>query len=257
MQLRPNLFKTRLADDQTQYGLWVNLADPIAAEISAGAGFDWLLLDGEHAPNNIRTLLNQLQTVEAYPVSPLVRPPNDDPVLLKQLLDIGVQTFLIPMVDSAEQAQRIVASVRYPPAGVRGVATTRASRWGRIPEYWKIVDDEICVVTQIETLAGLENLEAIAETEGVDALFVGPADLGAALGHLGQPNHPEVVSTVQTALGRIRDTGKAAGVLGVTPQLASTYAAAGATFVGVGVDTAVLATATSNLAAQFKGSPQV
>lgn len=251
MQMPRNQFKARLNDDRVQYGLWVSLADAVAAEIAAGAGFDWLLLDGEHAPNDLRSLLGQLQAVAAYPVSPIVRPVHGNPALIKQVLDIGAQTILVPMVESVDHAIEMVRAVRYPPAGIRGVATARGARWGRVDDYWAHADDEMCVIAQIESLAGLEQLEGIAAVEGIDALFVGPSDLGAALGYLGQPNHPSVKAAVCNALARIRATGKAAGVLGATTELATEYGQAGATFVGVGSDTSTLARSTQALADQF------
>lgn len=251
MKVSQSRFKARLSEDVVQYGLWVSLADSVAAEITAGAGFDWILIDGEHSPNDLRTMLYQLQAVEAYPVSPIIRPVRGDAVLVKQYLDIGVQTILVPMVETVEHAEEMVKAVRYPPAGIRGVATARGARWGRVDDYWEEADDQMCVIAQIESLAGLDNLEAIAAVPGIDGLFVGPSDLGAALGYLGQSNHPKVKAAVADALARIRATGKAAGVLGVTPELAKEYASAGATFVGVGVDTAILAKATKALADQF------
>ncbi len=251
MEMPKNVFKARLAADKVQYGLWVSLADSVAAEITAGAGFDWILLDAEHSPNDIRTLLQQLQAVGAYPVSPIIRPVRGDVALIKQYLDIGAQSILVPMVETAEHAAEMVGAVRYPPDGVRGVATARGSRWGRVDDYWTQANEQMCVVAQIESLTGLENLESIAAVPGIDALFVGPSDLGAALGYLGQANHPEVKAAVAAALGRIRATGKAAGVLGVTPELAVEYVNAGATFVGVGTDTGILASGTKALADRF------
>lgn len=251
MEIPRNRFKARLSDGGIQYGLWVSLADAVSAEITAVAGFDWVVIDGEHAPNDLRSILAQLQAVQAYDVSPIVRPVRGDVALIKQLLDIGAQTILVPMVESADQAEEMVAAVRYPPAGIRGVATARGARWGRVDDYWSQSDDQMCVIAQIETLVGLDSLEEIATVDGIDALFVGPSDLAAALGYLGQPNHPEVKATVTNALARIQATGRSAGVLGVTPELAMIYAAAGATFVGVGVDTIVLANALAALASQF------
>lgn len=247
-----NTFKARLNEPGIQYGLWVSLADPIAAEISAGAGLDWLLIDGEHSPNDLRTVLGQLHAIQNHTPSAIVRPLKGDVALIKQYLDIGVQTILVPMVESADQAAEMVRAVRYPPVGLRGVATARAAQWGRIEGYANRADSEMCVIVQIESAEGLRHLDAIAAVEGVDALFVGPSDLGAALGHLGDPNHPEVRAAVSSALGAIRSAGKAAGVLGATPELAREYATAGATFVGVGVDTILLAKATRALADSFK-----
>ncbi len=244
MNLPPNRFKQGLAGDRVQYGLWVSLADPVAAEIAAGAGFDWLTIDQEHAPNDARSTLAQLQAMSAYPVEPIVRPLQADRALVKQAMDLGARTILVPMVDTPEIA-----------AGTRGVASARAARWGRVADHWNRADGDACLVVQIESTTALDQLEAIAAVDGVDALFVGPSDLGAALGHLGEANHPEVRATVCRAIRAIRAAGKAAGVLGTSPELAREYADAGASFVGVGVDTLVLARATTDLRRRFAEDP--
>jgi len=253
MELRQNHLKRDLASGAARYGLWAGLADPVAAEIVAGSGLDWMVIDAEHAPNDLRTVLAQLQAVAAYPIEPIVRPVRADPALIKQYLDLGAQSILAPMVESAAQAEELVAAVRYPPRGIRGVATARAARWGRVSGYWAGADDEICLIVQIETPAAVAAIDEIAAVDGVDALFVGPSDLGAALGHLGQPARAEVRSAVSDAITAISATGKAAGVLAATPDLAVEYAAAGATMVGLGVDTILLARATSDLADRFLG----
>lgn len=254
MDMPRNRFKQRLGGNATQYGLWVGLADPVAAEISAGAGFDWLLIDAEHGPNDLRTVLAQLQAVHAYDVAPMVRPVRRDASLIKQFLDLGAQTILAPMVDTAEQAVSLVSSLRYPPRGHRGVATARASRWGRVTDYWAQADEEACLVVQIESRTGLDNLEAIAVVDGVDAVFVGPSDLGASLGHLGRTSDARVVDVVADAIERIVSVGTPAGVLATNPEIARRYEAAGASFIGVGVDTLLLAQATSALADWFRTS---
>ena len=240
---------------QPQIGLWLGLADPYCAEVCAGAGFDWLLIDGEHAPNDVRSVLAQLQVLAAYPVSPVVRLPIGEAWLIKQYLDLGVQTLLIPMVETAEQARALVAATRYPPRGVRGVgsALARASRWNRVQGYLHRADEGVCLLVQIESALGLANLEEIAATEGVDGLFIGPADLSASLGHLAQPNHPEVQSAIEDAVARILGHGKAAGILASDEALARRYLELGCTFVAVGVDTSLLARATQDLAAKFRG----
>jgi len=176
-----NKFKEALQGGKKLIGLWSSFADPYATEIVAGAGFAWLLLDAEHAPNDVRSVLSQLQTIAAYPTNPVVRLPVGDPVLIKQYLDIGAQTLMIPMVEEREHAQMLVSATRYPPQGVRGVASARASRWGAIPNYFSCANDSVCLLLQIETERGLENLDAISQVEGVDGIFIGPSDLAASL----------------------------------------------------------------------------
>ena len=255
MKLPINTFKQRLKAEQ-QIGLWVGLADPYCAELAANAGFDWLLLDAEHAPNDLRALLGQLQAVAAYPGHPIVRPPIGDAVLIKQLLDIGAQTLLVPMVESAEQAAELVRAMHYPPKGIRGVgaALARASRWNNIATYLAEADEQMCLLVQVESLKGLENLDAIAAVEGVDGVFIGPADLSAAMGHRGNPGHPEVQAAIEDAIARIRAAGKAAGILSADEKLARRYLELGCAFVAVGVDTSLLMRSLKTLAATFKGA---
>ena len=254
MQLPVNEFKRQLTRPGVTYGLFSGLVDPAAAEVIAGAGFDWMLIDSEHAPHDLRTILAQLQAAAPYDVPVLVRPDVGETVLIKRLLDIGALTLLVPMVESAEQAQRIVAATRYPPAGVRGVATSvnRAARWGSVDDYLAHADDEICVICQIETVTGAQAIESIAAVEGVDALFVGPSDLAASLGKIGQPRHPDVLAAVDDAIGRAVTTGKPVGVFATAPDLVERWTALGATFVAVGVDIPLLAKATVDLAAAYR-----
>ena len=243
MQMIRNQFKRRMLAGEVQYGLWVGLTDPICAEIAACAEFDWLLLDAEHAPNDIRTLLSQLQAIAPYATQAIVRPVEGRVSLIKQMLDLGAQTLLVPMVESAEQAQELVRAVRYPPGGIRGVGTAlaRAARWNLIKDYFQEANDEICLVLQVESQTAIDNLPAIAAVEGVDAVFVGPADLAGSLGHLGKPTHPEVQAVIEKALTTIVKAGKAAGVVAANKELAESYVKHGATFVGVGTDTVLLA----------------
>ena len=254
MQTPDNLFKQALARGQAQIGLWQALADPYAAEICAGSGFDWLLLDGEHAPNDLRSLLAALQSVAPYPTHPVVRVPHGDTALIKQVLDIGATTVLVPMVESAEQARELVRAMRYPPQGVRGVGSfiARAARWSRYPNYLHEANQRVCLLVQVETQTALEQLDAIAAVEGVDGVFIGPADLSASMGYLGQPTHPDVRAAIDSAIGRILLAGKAPGILCGDETLARHYLALGALFVAVGVDTSLLVRATSALAASFK-----
>ncbi|WP_102128575.1 4-hydroxy-2-oxoheptanedioate aldolase [Deinococcus planocerae] len=248
-----NPFLRALRARELQVGLWLALADPYCAEVCAGAGFDWLLIDGEHAPNDVRSTLSQLQAVAPHPVAPIVRPVVGETWLIKQYLDLGVQTLLVPMVETAEQARALVAATRYPPRGVRGVgsALARASRWNRVPDYLHRADDEICLLVQVESRRGLENLEEIAAVEGVEGVFIGPADLSASLGHLGRPGHQEVQDAIGRAIATIVASGKAAGILSSDEAQARGYIAQGCTFVAVGVDVSLLARATGDLAARF------
>jgi 4-hydroxy-2-oxoheptanedioate aldolase len=254
MQTPVNQFKLALQQQRAQIGLWLGLANPYSAELCAGAGFDWLLLDGEHAPNDLRSLLAQLQAVAPYPAHPVVRPPEGDTALIKQILDLGAQTLLVPMVETPEQAARLVAATRYPPQGVRGVgsALARASRWNSVPGYLDEADAQMCLLVQVESRTGLDNLEAIARVDGVDGIFIGPADLSASLGHRGDPGHPEVRRAIDDAVAAIVASGKAAGILWSDERLARHYLDLGCTFVAVGLDTSLLAQATRTLAQRFR-----
>ncbi|MFL9867583.1 4-hydroxy-2-oxoheptanedioate aldolase [Paraburkholderia fungorum] len=254
MSLPQNTFKRALAEGKPQFGLWAALADAYVTELLATAGFDWLLIDNEHAPNDVRSTLAQLQAVAAYASHPVVRPVRSDSALIKQLLDIGAQTLLLPMIDTAEQAADAVAATRYPPQGIRGVgsALARASRWNRIPDYLNTAADELCVLVQVETVQGLENLSAIAAVEGVDGVFFGPADLSASMGLLGKPGDARVREAICSGIRTVRDAGKAAGVLAPDAGIAAEYLAAGATFVAVGTDTGLLSRAAADLAASYK-----
>ncbi|PWU29352.1 MULTISPECIES: 4-hydroxy-2-oxoheptanedioate aldolase [unclassified Pseudomonas] len=258
MHIPLNTFKQRLQSGDAQIGLWLGLADPYCAELAANAGFDWLLLDGEHAPNDLRSLLGQLQAVAPYPAQPIIRPVVGDTALIKQLLDIGAQTLLVPMVDTAGQAAELVRAMRYPPFGVRGVgsALARASRWNSIPGYLDEADAQMCLLVQVENLEGLANLDAIAAVDGVDGVFIGPADLSAAMGHRGNPGHPDVQAAIEDAIVRIQRAGKAAGILSADEKLARRYLELGAKFVAVGVDTSLLMRSLRELAGRFKGGAQ-
>jgi len=253
MRLPENLFKRALIQGHQQIGLWCSLSSPYAAEIVAGSGFDWLMFDTEHSPNDLRTVLGQLQAVAAYPVSTVVRPASNDVVLIKRLLDIGVQTLLIPYVQSASEARKAVAATRYAPDGVRGVSgLTRATRFGRVQGYAERASDEICVIVQIETQQSLDELEIIAAVDGVDGIFIGPADLAASLGHVREPNHPVVREAVEDAVRRVLACGKPAGIL--TPDLAFAERCMeiGTTFTATGVDVGILARGTEQLAMQSR-----
>ncbi len=258
MQIPVNAFKRALQQGRPQVGLWVGLADSYVIELLAGTGFDWLLIDAEHAPNDPRSVLRQLQALAPYPVHPIVRPVTGSVEIVKQYLDLGVQTLLIPMVETAEQAARMVAATRYPTRGIRGVgsALARASRWNQIDHYLERCDEEMCVLVQVESAAGLENLESIAAVAGVDGVFFGPADLSASMGLLGKPTDPAVQAAIARGIATVTRAGKAAGSLSGDNGVARDYLAQGATFVAVGVDTSLIVKAATQLAAVFKrGQP--
>jgi 4-hydroxy-2-oxoheptanedioate aldolase len=257
MQLPVNPFKKALKERRPQIGLWQGLASPYSTEICAGAGFDWLLLDGEHSPNDLMNLLQMSQVVAGYPgVNAVARIPlgagNVGQMLCKQYLDLGIQNLLVPMVDTAEQARDIVRWMRYPPQGIRGVAGARGSRWGRYPNYVKEANDQVCLLVQVETQQALDNLDAIIDVEGVDGVFIGPSDLSASLGYVGQATHPEVFKVIEGIVAKVNKAGKAAGILSLEEQHAKHWLSLGVLFVAVGTDVSLLAKATSGLAAKFK-----
>lgn len=250
-----NTFKQKLKTEQ-QIGMWVGLANSYCAEIAANAGYDWLLVDGEHAPNDVRSILEQLQAIAPYASQAVVRPVTGSVPIIKQLLDVGAQTLLIPMVESAQQAELMVSATRYPPEGIRGVgaALARASRWNNITDYLQHAEDEICVLVQVESKKGLENLDEILAVDGIDGVFIGPADLSAALGYRGQAGHPEVQKIINDTIQKIRQAGKAAGILSADESLAKTYLALGTEFVAVGVDTSLLMKSMTQLLGKFKNT---
>lgn len=248
-----NLLKKRLAAGETLFGCWLAMADPYVAEIAAATGFDWLLIDGEHAPNDIRSLSGQLAAVLASAALPVVRPVNDDPAAIKQLLDIGAQSLLVPMVETAEQARAILRATRYGPQGTRGVGASmaRASRFGSITDYLVTANAQVCLLLQIESRAGLQALDEMLTIDGVDGVFLGPSDLAADMGFPGQPAHPQVKAAVLDALARIRAAGRTAGVLTTDPAYIAETRAAGANFVGVAVDMTLYTGAMRALAATY------
>lgn len=256
-----NEFKKALQKKRPQIGFWMSLVNPSAAEICALAGFDWLVIDGEHSPNDLRSIQAQLQTLAAYPAShAVVRVPvghgHVGTALIKQYLDLGAQNIIVPMVDTAEQAAQLVQAMRYPQddgqGGVRGMAGARASRWGHLTDYYKRANAEVCLIVQAESREALNNLDAIAATPGVDGVFIGPADLSASLGHVGNAAHPEVQAAIADAIARILKAGKAPGILTPDRQLAAHYLSLGAVFVAVGLDTQILMRQTTELVAHFK-----
>ncbi len=258
MKIPHNDFKSGLKQGDTLFGLWLGLGETFSAEICAGAGFDWLLIDAEHGPNDLRSILSQLQAIAPYASHPVVRPPQGDHVLIKQLLETGVQTLLIPMVETAGQARGLVEAMRYPPAGIRGVgsALARASRWGRIDNYADEANGQMCLLVQVETRQGYECLDEILAVDGIDGIFFGAADLAASYGYLGQSTHPEIVAAILDGLNRVRAAGLAGGVLCSDRSLNERYMAAGARFVAVGVDALLLTGATTALRQSYKPDPE-
>lgn len=253
LQLKPTLRDAVRDARRPLYGGWVTTGSPVAAEIMAGSGLDWVLIDMEHAPNGLESVLAQLYAVSAYPVTPVVRVPVGDTVVVKQVLDLGAQTILVPMISTAEHARDVAAAAQYPPLGRRGVgsALARSARWNRVDDYLKNGAEHVSVFVQIETIEAVENAAAIAQTPGIDGVFVGPSDLAASMGLLGQQNHPDVVAAVKTTFARVATTGKPLGVNAFDPERADDYTADGAGFVLVGADAALLARGSEALAKRY------
>jgi 4-hydroxy-2-oxoheptanedioate aldolase len=241
MDIPVNGFKKAISSNTLQLGIWSSLADSISVEILANTGMDWILLDTEHAPNELPMVFRQLQAIDSGTAHPIVRPPWNDMVMIKRFLDAGAQSLLIPMVQNAEEARRAVAATRYPPHGVRGYASaSRASAYAQIDGYFDRYMNEICVLVQIETKVALDNIESIAAVEGVDGIFIGPGDLSADLGYLGKPGHPEVIRIIDAAIARIKASGKPAGILTGDESLARHFIEQGCLFVAVGSDIGLL-----------------
>jgi 4-hydroxy-2-oxoheptanedioate aldolase len=253
MDLPRNRFKHAIAAGRLQIGLWCSLCSNIAADIVRDSGFDWLLIDTEHSPNEIPDVLSQLQACEGGAATPIVRPAWNDLVIIKRCLDIGAQTLLVPYVQSPDEAKRAVEAVRYPSAGVRGVAVaSRASRYGRVTDYLKNANGEICLLVQVETRSAMDQLEAIAAVEGVDGVFIGPSDLSASLGHIGNPAHPEVQKALENCVRRLKAAGKPAGILTGNEEEVRRYIDWGYTFVAVGSDVGLLSRGADALAKKFR-----
>ena len=253
LRLTPNFRDALAGAERPLAGMWVCSGSPLVAEICAGAGLDWLLIDMEHSPNGLESALAQLQAVAAYPVTPVVRVPIGDVVTIKQVLDLGAQNLLVPMVSSRADAEAAVAAVRYPPRGTRGVgsALARSARWNRVDGYLEHADDHVSLFVQIETAAGVEAAAEIAAVDGIDGVFVGPSDLAASMGLLGRQTHPDVVAAAVRTFDAVRAAGKPVGVNAFDPAAADAYLAAGASFVLVGADVALLARGSEALAARF------
>jgi len=253
MDLPENRFVRALRNRKQQVGLWCSLPGAYAAEAVAGSGFDWLLFDTEHSPGDPLTVLAQLQAVAPYEVSAVVRPASNDPVLIKRFLDVGAQTLLIPYVQNVEEARSAVMAMHYPPKGIRGVSgLTRATRFGRVEGYARRAAEELCLLVQLETRVAMESLEDIAAVDGVDGVFIGPADLAASLGHAGEPGHPEVVAAVEDAIHRVRACGKPVGVLTTDATFARRCIELGTTFTAVAIDVGILARGSDQMAKRFQ-----
>jgi 4-hydroxy-2-oxoheptanedioate aldolase len=251
--IQTNHFKRAIAQGRQQIGLWCSLPSAYAAEIVAPAGFDWLLFDTEHSPSSVPTVLSQLQAAAPYEVSAAVRATTNDTAQIKRLLDIGAQTLFIPYVESAEEAQSAVRAMRYPPEGIRGVSgLTRANRFGRVENYFGLAAQELCLIVQVETQQALDQLEAIANTDGVDGIFIGPADLSASLGYPGDQGNPAVVKAIEDAVRRIRACGKPSGILTANKAFAQHCIDIGTTFTAVGIDIGILTRGAEALAQEFK-----
>jgi 4-hydroxy-2-oxoheptanedioate aldolase len=254
MDMPQNAFKHAIAKGELQIGLWCSLCSPITAEIVSHSGFDWLLLDTEHSPNEVPDLLAQLQAVQAGTASAIVRPAWNDIVLIKRFLDIGAQTLLIPFVQTPDEARRAVEATRYPPGGIRGITGSgRASRYGRVKDYLKNASQEICLLVQVETRSALDQIEAIASVDGIDGVFIGPNDLAASFGQIGNWGHPEVQAALKDAVERLKNIGKPAGILTPNEEEAKRFIDWGYTFVAVGADLGLLARGADALAKRFNG----
>jgi 4-hydroxy-2-oxoheptanedioate aldolase len=258
MKLPQNGFKAALAQGSVTYGMWAGFAGGYASEIIASLGYDWMLIDGEHAPNDVRSILAQLQATAPYATNPVVRAINGQRDLIKQLLDIGAQTLMVPMVESGAQARALVEAMRYPPAGIRGVGggLTRASRWGGVANYLEVAHQELCLIVQIESADGVMNVADVVAVDGVDAVFVGPADLSSSLGHPGNPSHPEVQAQIKHVLEVAKAAGKACGILAPVEEDARRYAEWGFNFIAVGIDICLLRDAALANLRKYKATPE-
>ncbi|MBR9924041.1 MAG: HpcH/HpaI aldolase/citrate lyase family protein [Gammaproteobacteria bacterium] len=255
MEMPVNTFKSALAKSDPLWGCWAGFATGYAAEIVASTGFDWLLIDGEHAPNTVATILAQLQAVAPYSAAPVVRSVNQDAALIKQLLDIGVQTLMVPMVESGDQAAALVRATRYPPHGIRGVGggLVRATRWDGVDDYLDKAHESLCLIVQVESPKGVEQAEAIATTDGVDAVFIGPADLSVGMGYPGNPGHPDVQKAIETVVKTVQAAGKPVGILAPLEDDARRYQALGCQFIAVGIDISLLRQGALATVARYKG----
>ncbi|AZA10942.1 HpcH/HpaI aldolase family protein [Corynebacterium gerontici] len=258
MQIRVNLpqtFSEHVRDTSgVATGLWVCSGSPAAAEILSLSGAEWLLIDGEHSPIGLESISSLLRAVAAGPATPVVRVPVLDTALIKQYLDLGAQNIMVPMVHTGEDAANAVAAMHYPPKGVRGVgsALARSSRWNRVPGYLDQASETVSLTVQIESEQAVHNCEAIAATEGVDAVFIGPSDLAASMGLLGQQSHPDVLKNVYHCIEVVKQAGKLVGVNAFNLEQAQEYVDAGVDFIAIGADVQILASQSQVLAGTFE-----
>ncbi|MGF6774356.1 2-dehydro-3-deoxyglucarate aldolase [Paraburkholderia sp. GAS199] len=255
-QALPNRFRRAVCDGETQIGCWSSLASPVVTELLGVIGFDWILLDAEHAPNDVLTLIPQLMSLKDSASAPVVRPPANDSVFIKRLLDSGVSNFLVPFVESAEDAARAVAATRYPPQGIRGVSVShRGNRFGTVPDYLDIANDNICVIVQIESPKAVDAIDDILAVDGIDAVFVGPSDLAAGYGHLGNANHPDVQRAIAHVFERAQAAGKSSGILAPLQADAERYLSMGCRVIAVCADMGMLKSAAQSVQKHFMQKP--
>lgn len=253
MKIRKNKIKEQFRKGHNTFGIWNAIPNTYAAEICGGSGFDWVLVDAEHAPYDLTSILHTIQALASHDCGIMVRPPSHDPAFIKKLLDIGVQSFLVPLVETAEQAKQLVQAIHYPPKGIRGVgaAESRAAQWARVEDYYEVVADELCLMVQVETKKGIDHLDAICQVDGIDSVFIGPADLAASMGMLGRSTHEDIRKVVSAALSKISASGKVAGTLALTDEVIEDYLAAGASFIGIGIDSEMLARTSEALSSKW------
>ena len=254
MNIRINQLKQQLLSGQKSYGIWHGIPNSYIAELCAGAGFDWVCIDGEHGPFDFNQIIQNLQAIQLHPSSAVVRVPTSDPIVIKQVLELGAQNIVIPMIESADQAELMVKSMLYPPAGIRGIGTgfARAAQWGRVDNYLHLSNEQMCCICQVETIKGVEVLDELLQVEGMDVIFIGPADLAASMGYLGQPNHPEVIRVVVDCIKKIVQAGKAAGFLTSDQASIDAFIEAGATMIGVAADATLFASASQKVLEKYK-----
>ncbi|MEL7121393.1 MAG: HpcH/HpaI aldolase/citrate lyase family protein [Bacteroidota bacterium] len=254
MNIRINQLKKQLLSGQKSYGIWHGIPNSYIAELCAGAGFDWVCIDGEHGPFDFNQVIQNLQAIQLHSSSAVVRVPTADPVIIKQVLELGAQNIVIPMIESAEQAELMVKAMLYPPEGIRGIGAgfARAAQWGRVDDYLHMANEQMCCICQVETVKGVEALDEMLKVEGLDVIFIGPADLAASMGYLGQAAHPEVVQLIIDCIKKIVKARKSAGFLTSHKPSIQAFIDAGAKMIGVGADATLFADATQQVLEKYK-----